>query len=585
MKPLLRAFIESDGTIEYNKNEFDYNFNSKSTKEEFKHEYEKFLNLYRLVFYYGNRLVTIINSCEIRLKSEVIYHLLCLCLYAQKNNLNKENMILIEFLYTYFNTIHTKDYKKNCLDYKETENDFENQLEKFQIKTKDFLEYATENSYQMYKKLIQFGIDKNMYIDNEIINRIFNNLKKEEKLYNELIDILVKNKKNLYYVSLYDNNKTEHKTVYIDYILNSFSKFGGYNHIKEMTFELDKAKCLGENDLKKIINKYIDKVNELCNKLKDKKHSFLNSISEIEDFRKELVYVLQHIKKLSKKQKEKIKECLVQLLRLKRYLLSDEKYVNAEMQSHKFEIKISNNQEKKYKDALLNNKYSLYNASKVDFSLSMENALESYAKYPLQSIVTNFSFDTNRQVYMLTNEGITSDTNNFKKYYDEIGQKYTDAHPKLQNKLKNNYYEELLKYLSKTFPLQQSLLMNILGYDNFKKIIYDLNLEISPDLNNDYAIVVNNILTIEIHIQELLKRNKLKVESDDFTNLNNLFNFYDDDYRKNGIMYLNYILYDDRGLDLRNKMFHGSLINTDLNIPLLVSFSGLIFTSVMINEV
>ena len=104
-------------------------------------------------------------------------------------------------------------------------------------------------------------------------------------------------------------------------------------------------------------------------------------------------------------------------------------------------------------------------------------------------------------------------------------------------------------------------------------------------MDNDYAIVVNNILAMELHIQELLKRNNLNIEQDDFTNLNNLFDCYDNDYQKNGLMYLNYILYDKNGLNLRNKMLHGSLINSDLNIPLLVSFSGLLFTSVMINEV
>lgn len=585
MKPLLKAYIEDKTDIKSNNKDFNYNFNSKSTKEEFKNEYCKFLNLCSFVFYSDNRLVTVINSNEIRFKPEVINHLFKLYIYAKKNNLNKEKMILLEFLYTYFNTINSKTYKKNYANYKEAKQDFINQLKNFRVNTKKFLECAQTNNYKLYKSLIQFGIKKNIYLDSELINRIFHNLKNQKKEYNELIDILVKSKISLYDIILYDNHKKEHKKVYMEYILESIPNFRGYNYAKEMIFELDKEKCLIELDLKKIINKYIDNVNELCNKFKEKKERFLGSIYEIEMLRKELLYILQHITALSDEQKNKLKECLIQLLRLKRYLLSDEEYVNAEMHKQEFELKIPNEKIEKYKQELLNNKYLLYNASRINFSLSMENALESYAKFPLQSLVTRFSIDTSSQVYILTNEKNISETNNFKKYYDKIGKEYTESHPKLQNKLQNNYYEELLNYLSKTFIIQQAFVMNILGYDNFKKIIYDLNSEISPDLDNDYAIVVNNILAMELHIQELLKRNNLNIEQDDFTNLNNLFDCYDNDYQKNGLMYLNYILYDKNGLNLRNKMLHGSLINSDLNIPLLVSFSGLLFTSVMINEV
>ena len=88
MDPLLRAFIEEKNVIEYNRQEFNYKFNSKSTKEEFNIEYAKFLSLCSSVFYLKDRLVTVINSCEIRFKSEVLKHIISLYLYAKNNNLN-----------------------------------------------------------------------------------------------------------------------------------------------------------------------------------------------------------------------------------------------------------------------------------------------------------------------------------------------------------------------------------------------------------------------------------------------------------------------------------------------------------------
>ena len=46
----------------------------------------------------------------------------------------------------------------------------------------------------------------------------------------------------------------------------------------------------------------------------------------------------------------------------------------------------------------------------------------------------------------------------------------------------------------------------------------------------------------------------------------------------------NSILYEKSGLNLRNYMLHGTLINSTLDIPLMTTFSGLIFVSWLLNE-
>ena len=107
---------------------------------------------------------------------------------------------------------------------------------------------------------------------------------------------------------------------------------------------------------------------------------------------------------------------------------------------------------------------------------------------------------------------------------------------------------------------------------------------ISYDVNNDYSIVVSNILAIETDILKLLQRNNIEVSSDGFNNLNNLFEKYTDEDKKDGLMYLNYILYEKFGLNLRNNMMHGTMINSNLDVALLVSFSSLIFVSWLLNE-
>ena len=132
--------------------------------------------------------------------------------------------------------------------------------------------------------------------------------------------------------------------------------------------------------------------------------------------------------------------------------------------------------------------------------------------------------------------------------------------------------------------MQQNLTLSVLGHDDFRKIINELKDSISYKIDNDYSIVVSNILAIETDVLKLLKRNNLNVSQDGYSNLNLLFEVYSDENKKDGLMYLNYILYEKSGLNLRNKMMHGVMINSNLDIALLVTFSGLIFVSWLLNE-
>ena len=59
-----------------------------------------------------------------------------------------------------------------------------------------------------------------------------------------------------------------------------------------------------------------------------------------------------------------------------------------------------------------------------------------------------------------------------KKFFDKIGKEYTtQKHNKLMNILSKDYYEELLRYISKTFMMQQYLIISIIGKEDFRKII------------------------------------------------------------------------------------------------------------------
>ena len=82
-----------------------------------------------------------------------------------------------------------------------------------------------------------------------------------------------------------------------------------------------------------------------------------------------------------------------------------------------------------------------------------------------------------------------------------------------------------------------------------------------------------------------MKQKGMQPKKNGFDNLNDLAEQYKDDKRvMDGLMYLNYILYEKSGLNLRNYSMHGMLINTNIDVPLLVTFSGLIFVSWLLEK-
>lgn len=584
MRKLYKAFLDENITNEYLNEKFDYEFDNKCDKQKFIIEYKKFLGIYNSLFYCEDRFVTVFNSYEIRINIDDIDQLFKLYLYSEENELESEKYVLLDFLYTYSNTISSNTYKKNYSNYNDSKKDFENILNKYNLK-REFYMQSIDILYQFYKKLIEYAIEDEIYIDAELINRIFNNLRKKEEYCNELIDIFIINKKNICNIVKFDNEKNKHLDTYLEYINNSLDSFGGYNYAKEIFFELEKSQCLNNEFTRKVINKYVDVVNESCDKLKDKNYSFIHGISEIENLKNELNYILKNIKTLTDVEKEKIKECLKKILCLKRLLISDDEYLNSEMHETSFQETVNKEDIEKYKKSLLSNEYLLYSASKLDFSKQIQSALELYAKYPLQSIVSSYQIDSAKNIYSIGIEDRKKSNNdNFKKYFDQKGREYTEKHKNLMNKLSKDYYEEFLKYLSKTFIMQQHLIILTIGNENLKTIIDKLKNSINYDCDNDYAIVVNNILAIESNIVTFMKKKGLRDNKNGFDNINDLMSIYTEDKDiVNGLMYLNYILYEKSGLNLRNYMMHGTLINSNLDIPLMVTFSGLIFVSWLLN--
>ena len=255
------------------------------------------------------------------------------------------------------------------------------------------------------------------------------------------------------------------------------------------------------------------------------------------------------------------------------------------MQEFSTHTTISNEKIQQFINELLNNKFKIYSTSAPDFDKCMEDAIKYYSNFALQSIISNYTIDSKTQTYFTNDIFSANYKYSFERYYESIGKKYTNENrEKLMNIMGKGYYIEMLRNLSRTFIMHQSLTISILGEDRFYKLINELKKDLDVKLCNDYEIVVANILAIEVNINKLLKNNSIKYTDNMILNLDLLFDkFIDNKIARNGIMYLYYSLYEHSGPNLRNKAMHGTLINDDLKIPLLISFSGLVFTSWLLN--
>lgn len=112
MRKLYKAFLNENITNEYLNEKFDYEFDNKCNKQKFIIEYKKILGIYNSLFYYEDRFVTVFNSYEIRINIDDIDQLFKLYLYSEENELESEKYVLLDFLYTYSNTISSNTYKK-----------------------------------------------------------------------------------------------------------------------------------------------------------------------------------------------------------------------------------------------------------------------------------------------------------------------------------------------------------------------------------------------------------------------------------------------------------------------------------------
>lgn len=546
-----------------------------SSLEMYLDELHKFNQIYNSFFLFDNRMVYMINNYEILLKKEDLKQIVKLYTYFKKHNSNN-CFLLAEFLVGYFNSINTIEYKNNVKNYKEVRKDFR-QVVIVDSRICNILSELTLKSYELYNKIIDYGLTQKDFFLGDIMERGCVNLKISKELKKKFIKKLLKNQIYPSKAIIYDENVGSNKEYYKKYILNLKNEDFYNEYPEEILFILDREKLLTKTMFNTILNKIIERVGILQNKVTDKKENFIQIVAESDELIKVLNKYLNKIQNMNKKQKEKIHKCLKNILYIKRFIVSDQERLNAQMQEFKYEKIIPHKEINEFVSSVNENVGRLYASSCGNFSKELEMALKSYSEYPVSYIFNSYNIDLDSQIYLKSDEGIEDSI--FKTYYDKKGQEYTRNHTELRNRLDEGYYIQLLKYLKHSFLMRQHFILSFFNTKEKNRVLIDkLISKGSYKLKNDYVILAMNVVQIENTIIEILKKKDGNISKDGFKNLNELANdYFNDELYFNGLMYINYILYERHGLNIRNNISHGNYFKKNVEVEIMTTLCAIMF--------
>lgn len=193
---------------------------------------------------------------------------------------------------------------------------------------------------------------------------------------------------------------------------------------------------------------------------------------------------------------------------LKRKLLCDTEYVDKEMMTHEFNFTIPKEYVEMFEKEIKSNHFNLYNLLKIDFDKCMENTIQNFSSSPLLSLATRMRIDSDSKMYYLNEEEKVNTDSNFKKYYDKIGNDYTTNNFKdLQNQISENYYEKMLIYLQTYYFYNDMGIKTMLLKYEFTEIVRTMKEFMRYTYDNEYAMIVNNIVAIESTIRDIAIKN------------------------------------------------------------------------------
>lgn len=567
----LSTFIDYDELNEA----FDYDAFESGTLESYKKELHKFNHLYKCYFFNKDRLVFMINNYEIILKKDLLSHLIKMYLYFKKNDRNN-SFLIAEFLLSYYNSIKSKQYVKNVPDSKNIMKEFREIVLSNKELNNPIIEFS-DVSYKLYDMIVEHKINRKNFFVGEMIERACSNLKHDDGKRQKLVNKLLKNQILPLRVIEFDNKISNHVSYYEKYIKSMLSNNTYYQYPEKIIYELDKINKLKTNLFNLILNNLISKINGIQDRAFNSEENFIQILAETDEIIQILNKFLNKLKNINDNQRKKLRECLNNTLYIKRIVVSDDNKIYSQTQEFAYNTSIPNKKVNEFVEMVENKLGTLYSCSCGNFVKKLEDSLNIYSEHPVSYIFNSFNIDSENQVYYKSDDLIEESV--FKQYYDSKGMEYTKLHPELQNKLSGDYYNQMLKYLRHQFISEQYFILSFFNICRGDGSLIKLLMSKGEFLlNNKYVVLAMNTMQIEHIIIEILKKRKKHFSKSGSLNLNELAqDNVDDDSYFNGLMYINYILYEKQGLNIRNNVAHGNYFKKNIEVELMTTFSAIMF--------
>lgn len=553
--------------------EFDFNLQI-SNKTYYDKEYLKFLAIWKLHFFDKNRLVYMINSYEIELKDGIINHLFDLLLYFYSNKNEIEVITIGLFLKLYSISVSQKEHK-NCPNHDKALKEI-----KILINTNKKLWYELEKKInKTLIETIEYSIESDTFVNQDIIyaiNYICNNETKEH-----IINILIENHKYYSIIYEFDTKIIEHKEKYLEYIESQLNLEYNYGNKLRVLKKLCIYNTIEDEDIRNIINIYINKINDIKNKYNNNEN-FIQLLSYIDDLKNELNEIKEFIP--NKQFIPKIKECLTRLLAYKRIIISDEIYVNENMQTVSFKIEIENEVINSINQSIKKDLFSFYKPMLLSLNNEISTSIKSHAEHPINSMASHFLINATYESYE-TNTNTFEDKNAYIDYINNFGKQYAEENKII---LRESPYEILMNYEMNSFNFVQTIVFKQFTKEEFDLKMKALQDNLNVNFKNDYVFIASLILAVEYSTIKVLQKLELSFKyNEGYQNICKLFEYIvnnvDDEkirtFSINGLFYCIYVLYDKRGYNLRNNIMHGNLIGKDIKLELLMTNVCLIILS------
>ena len=572
-------------TINGKNEKYNFNFDI-NNDEEFENEFQKFICTYNYYFFSSNEngIYTFINSHPCFMNENQLNFLNKLIDGANKRGKSVYGKMILEFLLIYYNSLDS--YSHNNRISKDEVNKYKIILLKT-ISINDFNSNIIDKVISFYENIINYVQLKKIKINISEKERILFNIQKyinRNKRAVRILDEFISEREGLIFLFKYDKRVCQHLDIYKEFCMDT--ALVGYENdavIEVFTSVLNKG-LFDDSFIKDFINRIIIKTNSIITVINSSEEEYLQIISNIEQTIKNLNNLINN-DKLDIKYKEKIKECILKVLHIKRNYIKKKEYTT-NFSKHQYEFTIPKGELDKIKEDIILSFAKLYNHTRIDFTKELEFAIKSYSENAILYHVTTINIYDN-DVYKI--ESDYKFNNKYKVYYDKIGKEYVIKNQsKLLNILDKNYFEVMLNYIKTTYMMQIGIIKELLNEQDMRKMkddIYNSRIYKGHKIENLYIEMMTQIVGIEANIFKLAEQNGIKNNNTE-NMLEDLFDlFKDNSIYRNGFMYIYYILYCKRGFELRNKVAHGEILwKDDYKEELLMIYSCMIIINYIVGE-